>query len=129
MSNGQGKWDIAVVGATGLVGGAVLELLDQRGFPVGQLYPLASENSEGNSVEFGQHRLTVRNLDGFDFRDVQLAIFCVPEDIAKTYVPEAAQAGCVVIDLSAAFRLEAEIPLAHRLHFRAALQGGGRNVE
>ena len=111
MSKQQGKWDIAVVGATGLVGGAILELLAQREFPVAQLYPLASEHSEGNSVEFGQHRLSVRKLDGFDFRDVQLALFCVPADVAKLYVPQAAQAGCIVIDLSEVFRLDPDIPL------------------
>ena len=111
MSSEQGKWDIAVVGATGLVGSAILELLAQREFPVGQLFPLASENSEGNSVEFGQHRLTVHTLAGFDFRDVQLALFCVPTDVAQTYVPQAAQAGCSVIDLSASFRLDPAVPL------------------
>lgn len=111
MSEKQGKWDIAVVGATGLVGSAVMELLAQREFPVGQLYPLASENSDGNSVEFGQHRLTVHTLEGFDFRDVQLALFCVPLDVALSYVPQAAEAGCIVIDLSGAFRLEPEVPL------------------
>ena len=111
MSKQQGKWDIAVVGATGLVGSAVLELLAQRNFPVAQLYPLASENSEGTSIEFGKHRLTVHNLDGFDFRGVQLALFCVPEDVAKSYALEASQAGCAVIDLSEAFRLDPDIPL------------------
>ena len=111
MSREQGKCDIAVVGATGLVGSAVLELLAQHQFPLGQLYPLASENSEGNSVEFDQHRMTVRNLEGFDFRDVQLALFCVPTEVAKSYVPQAAQAGCVVIDFSDAFRLDPDVPL------------------
>jgi aspartate-semialdehyde dehydrogenase len=111
MSKEQGKLEIAVVGATGLVGSAVIELLAQREFPVGQLYPLASEKSEGNSVEFGQHRLTVRNLEDFDFRDVQLALFCVPMEVAKSYVPQAAEAGCIVIDLSEAFRLDVDVPL------------------
>ena len=111
MSDQQGKWALAVVGATGLVGGAVMELLAQREFPVAQVFPLASENSEGNSVNFGQRRLTVRNLEAFDFRQVQLALFCVPEDVARTYVPQAAQAGCVVIDMSQAYRLEPEVPL------------------
>ncbi len=111
MSKQQGKWDIAVVGATGLVGSAVLELLAQRDFPVAQLYPLASENSEGNSVEFGQHRLTVHQLDNFDFRQVQLALFCVPADVAQSYIPEATQSGCVIIDCSAAFRLDPDVPL------------------
>lgn len=111
MSNQQGKFNIAVVGATGLVGTAVLEILSQRSFPVADLFPLASENSEGNSVEFGQRHLSVRQLDGFDFRDVQIAIFCVPDDVARVFVPEASQAGCTVIDLSAAFRHASDVPL------------------
>jgi aspartate-semialdehyde dehydrogenase len=111
MSEQQGKWDIAVVGATGLVGSAVLELLAQCDFPLGQLYPLASENSEGNSVEFGQRRLTVRNLAEFDFTQVRLALFCVPADVAKRFIPQATQAGCSVIDLSEASRLDPDVPL------------------
>jgi len=111
MSNQQGKWDIAVVGATGLVGNAVLETLAQREFPIAQVFPLASANSDGNTVEFGKHHLAVHQLDGFDFRKVQLAIFCIPDTVARTWVLEASQAGCIVIDLSAAFRLEPEVPL------------------
>ncbi|MBI1425337.1 MAG: aspartate-semialdehyde dehydrogenase [Gammaproteobacteria bacterium] len=111
MSKQQGKWDVAVVGATGLVGGAVLELLARRNFPIGQLYPLASENSEGKSVEYGDHRLTVHLLDNFDFRNVQLALFCVPSDVAKVHIPEASQAGCTVIDFSDAYRLDPAVPL------------------
>ena len=111
MPSEQGKLDIAVVGATGLVGSAVLELLARRELPLGTLYPLASENSEGNSVEFGQRRLTVHNLEGFDFRDVQLALFCVPTDVARSNIPQAAEAGCIVIDMSEAFRLDPDVPL------------------
>lgn len=111
MSREQGKLDIAVVGATGLVGGAVLELLAQREIPLGQLYPLASEDSEGNSVDFDQHRLTVHNLAKFDFSQVQLALFAVPEDVARAYIPHATQAGCIVIDFSSAYRLDPQVPL------------------
>lgn len=111
MSQQQGKFDIAVVGATGLVGSAVLELLTECEFPVGQIYPLASEDSDGNSVEFGERRLIVHQVEGFDFHQVQLALFCVPAEIARTYAPRATQAGCIVIDLSAAYRLDPQVPL------------------
>lgn len=111
MIEGQGKLDIAVVGATGLVGGAVMELLPQRELPLGQIYPLASSNSEGNSVDYGQYRLMVHDLAKFDFTQVQLALFCVPADVARTYIPLATQAGCIAIDLSSAYRLEPQVPL------------------
>ncbi|MEJ2399387.1 MAG: aspartate-semialdehyde dehydrogenase [Gammaproteobacteria bacterium] len=111
MSSKQGMWDIAVVGATGLVGTAVLELLAQRSFPVGQVFPLASENSEGDSVAFGKRHLSVHTLEGFDFRQVQLALFCVPASVATQYIPSATQANCVVVDLSEAYRLDPQVPL------------------
>lgn len=111
MSSKQGKLDIAVVGATGLVGRVILELLAERGFPVGQLFPLAGDDSEGDSVEFGKHHLTVHRLEGFDFRQVQLALFCVPADVALQSIPEALAAGAIVIDLSSAYRLQADVPL------------------
>lgn len=105
------KVDIAVVGATGLVGGAVLEQLVQRNFPVSNLYPLASSNSEGLAVEFGQHKLTVHDLKDFDFSKVQLAIFCVPTTVAREFIPAATETGCVVIDHSSAFRDDPAVPL------------------
>lgn len=103
--------DIAVVGATGLVGGAVIELLAQRDFPVGRLYPLASAESEGTSIEYDKHRLTVHDLAEFDFSKVTLAFFCVPEDVAREHIPRASGAGCIVIDQSPAYRLDPEVPL------------------
>lgn len=111
MSNKQGKWDVAVVGATGLVGRAVLECLAERRFPVGQLFPLASADSEASSVEFGQRHLTVHTLEDFDFRQVQLAVCCVPADVASRAIPEAVAAGATVIDLSSAYRFDADVPL------------------
>lgn len=103
--------DVAVVGATGAVGEVLIELLDQRDFPVGTLYPLASASSAGKRVEFGGKSQVIRDLDGFDFAQVQLAFFCVDESLATETVPRATQAGCVVIDSSGAFRHDDSVPL------------------
>ena len=104
-------YDIAVVGATGLVGETLLAVLAERNFPVGHVYALASENSLEKEVELGRKTLDVEDLAGFDFTKVQIAFFAVEAALAADYVPLAVQAGCVVIDNSAQFRDEADIPL------------------
>jgi aspartate-semialdehyde dehydrogenase len=102
---------LAIVGATGLVGAAVLELLSAREFPLHQLYLLASQESVGTPVEFAGKSHRVKDLASFDFRQVQLAIFCVPASVAAQYVPIAQAAGCTVIDHSEQFRLAEYVPL------------------
>ena len=67
--------DLALVGATGLVGEAILEQLAHRDLPVGELFVLASENSEGKSLRVGKKSLQVRKAEDFDFSRVQLAVF------------------------------------------------------
>lgn len=104
-------YDIAVVGATGLVGETLLSLLAERNFPVGQVYALASENSLDKEVELGRKMLDVEALADFDFAKVQIAFFAVDAALAAKYVPIATQAGCVVIDNSSQFRDEEGIPL------------------
>lgn len=104
-------YDIAVVGATGLVGETLLTLLAERNFPVGQVYALASENSLGKEIEFGRKTLDVEELATFDFSKVQLAFFAVAAELAAEYVPIAVQAGCIVLDNSAQFRNDKDIPL------------------
>lgn len=104
-------YDIAVVGATGLVGETLLSLLAERNFPVGQVYALASEHSLGKEIEFGRKTLDVEELAKFDFSKVQLAFFAVDAAIAAEYVPLATEAGCIVIDNSTHYRDDAEIPL------------------
>lgn len=105
------SYDIAVVGATGLVGETLLALLAERNFPLGQVYALASENSLGKEAELGRKTLDVEDLATFDFTKVQLAFFAVDAELAADYVPIAIQAGCIVIDNSAQFRGEADVPL------------------
>lgn len=105
------KFDVAVVGATGLVGQTMIEVLEQRQFPVNKLYPLASERSAGETVEFKGRSHDVGVLSKFDFSQVQFALFSAGADVAEKYAPIAAEQGCIVIDNSSQFRYEADIPL------------------
>ena len=102
---------VAVVGATGAVGRAMLELLAERRFPVGRAFALASARSAGQPLPFGERELTAEALDSFDFGGVDLALFSAGSAVASEFAPRAAAAGCVVIDNSSRFRLEPDVPL------------------
>lgn len=102
---------MAVVGATGLVGSTMLSILEERDFPVGELYPLASARSVGRTVKFKGRDLPVQDLDTFDFSKVQIGLFSAGASVSKVHAPRAAAAGCVVIDNTSQFRYEADIPL------------------
>ena len=108
MSDG---WNIALLGATGAVGNAVLELLAERQFPVGELYVLASENSAGETLRFEGRSLRVENAADFDWSQAQLAFFVAGRDASARYAEEAASAGCLVIDSSDCFALSPDVPL------------------
>ncbi len=105
------NFDIAVVGATGVVGEAILEILNERKFPVANIYALASERSVGKRVIFGTRRLDVDDLATFDFSKVQIALFSAGGSVSEEYAPQAAAAGCVVIDNTSQFRYDDDIPL------------------
>ncbi|MFT5708692.1 MAG: aspartate-semialdehyde dehydrogenase, partial [Oceanospirillaceae bacterium] len=104
-------YDVAIVGATGLVGETVLSILEEREFPVGCLYLLASERSAGVKVLFNGKNIRVENLDEFDFSQVQIALFCAGGSVSEQYAPIAAESGCVVIDNSSFFRNDFDVPL------------------
>ncbi len=104
-------YDVAVVGATGVVGEAMLEILSERKFPVGEIYALASERSIGKTVSFGNRELSVEDLATFDFSKVQIGLFSAGGSISAEYAPQAAAAGCVVIDNTSHFRYDDDIPL------------------
>lgn len=104
-------YDVAVVGATGAVGETMLSILAERNFPVGKVYALASERSVGKPVVFGNKTLRVENLATFDFSKVQIGLFSPGGAISAEYAPKAAAAGCVVIDNTAHFRYDDDIPL------------------
>ncbi len=103
--------DVAVVGATGAVGEAMLEILHQRKFPVGKVYALASERSAGSTVQFGNKTLIVEDLAEFDFSKVQVGLFSPGASVSEIYAPKAAAAGCVVIDNTSQFRHDDDVPL------------------
>jgi len=105
------KVDVAVVGATGAVGEAMLEILHQRNFPVGKVYALASARSAGSTVDFGNRSIKVEDLATFDFSKVQIGLFSPGASVSKEYAPIAAAAGCVVIDNTSQFRYDDDIPL------------------
>jgi len=105
------KFDVAVVGATGAVGEVMLEILEQRNFPVNNVYPLASERSAGRKISFRGKHLTVQDLASFDFSQVQIGLFSAGASISAQFAPLAAQAGCVVIDNTSQFRYDDDIPL------------------
>jgi aspartate-semialdehyde dehydrogenase len=104
-------YDIAVVGATGVVGEALFDILKQRNFPVGRVHALASERSVGKTVMFGTRKLDVEDLAEFDFSQVQIGLFSAGASVSEEFAPQAAQAGCVVIDNTSRFRYDDDIPL------------------
>ena len=105
------KFDIAVVGATGVVGEAMLEILAERKFPVGNVYALASERSVGKTVAFGNRELNVENLADFDFSKAAIGLFSAGASVSADVAPRAAAAGCVVIDNTSQFRNDDDVPL------------------
>ncbi|MGY6517799.1 MAG: aspartate-semialdehyde dehydrogenase [Lysobacteraceae bacterium] len=105
------RFNIAIVGATGAVGEAMLSILAERQFPVGELHVLASERSAGDTVEYGARKLTVGNLADFDPAGVDIALFSAGGDVSKAHAPRFAAAGAVVIDNSSAFRYDDDVPL------------------
>ena len=104
-------FDVAVVGATGAVGEAMLAILAERKFPVANLYPLASSRSAGRQIDFAGRQVTVGDIAEFDFSKAQIGLFSAGASVSEEYAPKAALAGCVVIDNTSRFRNEADIPL------------------
>ena len=105
------EFNVAVVGATGVVGETMLDILAERTFPVGEVYALASERSVGKSVAFGHRELKVADLAEFDFSRVEIGLFSAGGSISAEFAPQAAAAGCVVIDNTSHFRYDDDIPL------------------
>lgn len=104
-------WRIAVLGATGAVGRALLDLLQEREFPISETYLLASENSAGETIRFNGKSLLVNLATEFDWSKVDIAFFVASEAASREYAERAADAGCLVIDTSHAFALEPDVPL------------------
>ncbi len=107
----QDTYDVAIVGATGMVGEAMLSILAERNFPIGNLYLLAGESSAGTRLEYEGTYYKVGLLNEFDFSQVQIALFSAGASVSETYAPKAAESGCVVIDNTSQFRRDADVPL------------------
>jgi len=105
------KFNVAVVGATGAVGEAMLSILAERKFPIDKVYALASSRSVGKKVEFGNRWLKVEELDEFDFSKTDIALFSAGSSISEIFAPKAVDAGCTVIDNTSQFRYEEDVPL------------------
>src|SRR5437867_2655749 len=102
---------VAVVGATGAVGIEMIKTLEKRNFPVGKLTLLASARSVGKKLTFRGEEIAVEELTKDAFGDVDIALFSAGGSISKEFAPVAAQAGCVVVDNSSAFRMDDKVPL------------------
>lgn len=103
--------NVAVVGATGLVGETLLEILAERKFPIAKLFALASQRSAGKSVMFRGRPVEVRDLASFDFGGVDIGLFSAGGSVSAEHAPRAGAAGCIVIDNTSHFRNEPDIPL------------------
>ena len=104
-------FNVAIVGATGAVGEALINILEERKFPVGQLFPLASERSAGSKVMFKGKPITVLNLADFDFSQAQIGLFSAGGSVSAEYAEKAGRAGCIVIDNTSHFRMDPDVPL------------------
>ena len=102
---------VAVVGATGVVGNEMIRILEDRNFPIAQLHLYASERSEGKNLEFQSSRLIVKKLDEDSFKNIDIALFSAGANKSLEFAKIAVQSGAIVIDNSSAFRMEPNIPL------------------
>ncbi len=105
------SYSVAVLGATGLVGETMISILEQRDFPVRELFPLASERSAGATVRFRGKSLPVIDVAGFDFSEADIGLFSAGASVSAVYAPKAGDAGCVVIDNTSCFRMDDDVPL------------------
>jgi aspartate-semialdehyde dehydrogenase len=105
------KFDVCVLGATGLVGKTIIEILEERDFPINKLYPLASARSAGEFIDFNGDSIEVLDADNFDWSQAQIGFFSAGGSISAKYAPIAGEAGCIVIDNTSEFRYEDDIPL------------------
>lgn len=105
------KYNVAVVGATGAVGESMIAILEERKFPVENLYPLASSRSAGSRIQFNGKSVVVQKLEDFDFSKAHIGLFSAGGSVSAEYAPKAAAAGCVVIDNTSHFRNDEDIPL------------------
>ena len=105
------KFDVCILGATGLVGKTIMEILEERDFPINKLYPLASARSAGEFIDFNGESIEVLDADNFDWSLAQIGFFSAGGSTSAKYAPIAGDAGCIVIDNTSEFRYDDDIPL------------------
>ena len=105
------SYNVAVLGATGSVGHEMLSILAERNFPIQNIYALASKNSTGKEVSYGDEVLKVQDVENFDFEDAHIALFSAGSEVSKKWAPIAGSKGCIVIDNTSYFRMDSEVPL------------------
>ncbi|WP_159653563.1 aspartate-semialdehyde dehydrogenase [Vibrio atypicus] len=105
------QYNVAVLGATGAVGETILEVLQERKFPVGEIFLLASERSEGKTYRFNGKTVRVQNVEEFDWSQAHIALFSAGGELSAKWAPVAAEEGVIVIDNTSQFRYEYDIPL------------------
>ena len=103
--------NVAIAGASGAVGEALIDILQERKFPVGELALLASSRSEGKRIQFNGKSLQIRRLDAFDFSNTQIGLFSAGGSVSAEFAPKAAAQGCIVIDNTSHFRNDNDVPL------------------
>jgi aspartate-semialdehyde dehydrogenase len=109
--SGDKKYRVAILGATGVVGQQFVSILQERKFPVSELKLLASDRSAGGKISFNGEEIVVEEATAHSFEDTEIALFSAGSDISRYYAPIAAKQGAVVIDNSAAFRMDPRVPL------------------
>lgn len=105
------KYNVAIAGATGNVGREIIQILEDRDFPIDKLYLLASSKSKGQKIDFKGDEIVVEDLAGFDFSKVQISLFSPGGKVSAEFAPKAAKAGCLVIDNTSHFRMHENVPL------------------
>jgi aspartate-semialdehyde dehydrogenase len=106
------SYKVAIVGATGNVGREMMNVLVERGFPISELYAVASPRSAGREISFGDDQvLKVQGLDKFNFKGVDIVLASAGSKISKEFAPGATKAGAVIIDNSSLFRMDHDVPL------------------
>lgn len=105
-------YKVAVVGATGVVGREMLQVLEERRFPADEVVALASRRSVGKEVSFGDTKiLKIQALENYDFAGTDIALFAAGSAVSKEFAPKAAEAGCTVIDNASFYRMDPDVPL------------------
>lgn len=122
-------FDVAVVGATGAVGETMMSILEERNFPIRNLYALASSRSAGTKLQFKGKTIVVEDLETFDFSKAQIGLFSPGASVSAIYAPKAGAAGCIVVDNTSQFRQDEDIPLVvPEVNPHAIAQYKNRNI-